>query len=108
MDRTGTCHFLKVHLEASEVLHIVAMHLSRTQLSRLRSPDHLLLPRRRACGVGVGGNPLSRCGGVARLGGLLEQLSGKDPLIRKAFPIDEHATHGSQARCRSHQSCHLD
>ena len=30
------------------------MHLSRTQLSRLRSPDHLLLPRRLACGVGVG------------------------------------------------------
>jgi len=29
------------------VLHIVAMHLSRTELSRLRSPAHLLLPCRR-------------------------------------------------------------
>ena len=28
------------------MLHILAMHLSRTQLSRLRSPVHLLLPRR--------------------------------------------------------------
>ena len=29
------------------MLHIVAMHLSLTQLSRLRSPADLLLPRRR-------------------------------------------------------------
>jgi len=42
------------------VLHIVAMHLSRTQLSRLRSPAHHLLARRLACGVGSGGSSLEQ------------------------------------------------
>ena len=64
------------------MLHIVAMHLSRTELSRLRSPDHLLLPRRLAYGVGSSAeHQIPAVASLLQLSVYLMTLKSREPVL---------------------------